>query len=100
MKLYMLRITQNYIFGKIFIIWYVIGIDNIVIKEECFQVVSKTIYNLCQRRVKCWPSANVVLLWLLENLVLYLIQNTHSGSNKHGSISFMIDNMHYVNFRI
>ena len=25
---------------------------------------------------------------------------THSGSNKHGSISFMIDNMHYVIFRI
>ena len=25
---------------------------------------------------------------------------THNGSNKHGSISFMIDNMHYVNFRI
>ena len=25
---------------------------------------------------------------------------THSGSNKHGSISFMIDNMHYVILRI
>ena len=25
---------------------------------------------------------------------------THSGSNKHESISFMIDNMHYVIFRI
>ena len=25
---------------------------------------------------------------------------THSGSYKHGSISFMIDNMHYVIFRI
>ena len=25
---------------------------------------------------------------------------THSGSDKHGSISFMIDNMHYVIFRI
>ena len=37
---------------------------------------------------------------LLENLVLYLIKNTHNGSNKYGSISFMIDNMHYVNFRI
>ena len=37
---------------------------------------------------------------LLENLVLYLIQNTHSENNKHRSISFMIDNMYYVNFRI
>ena len=35
----------------------------------------------------------------MENLVLYFIQN-NSGSNKHGSILFMIDNMHYVNFRI
>ena len=25
---------------------------------------------------------------------------THSRSNKHGSISFMIDNMHYIIFRI
>ena len=25
---------------------------------------------------------------------------THSGSNKHGSISFMIDNMHYMILRI
>ena len=25
---------------------------------------------------------------------------THSGSNKYGSIPFMIDSMHYVNFRI
>ena len=25
---------------------------------------------------------------------------TSSGSNKHGSISFMIDNMHYVIFKI
>ena len=25
---------------------------------------------------------------------------THSGNNKHESISFVIDNMHYVNFRI
>ena len=25
---------------------------------------------------------------------------THSKSNKHGFTSFMIDNMHYVNFRI
>ena len=39
-------------------------------------------------------------LLVLDNLVLYLIQNTHSESNKHGSISFMIDNMHYVNFKI
>ena len=37
---------------------------------------------------------------LLENLVLYLIQNTDSENNKHRSISFMIDNMYYVNFRI
>ena len=35
-----------------------------------------------------------------ENLVLYLIQNTHSRSKKYGSISFMIDNMHYLNFKI
>jgi len=40
------------------------------------------------------------MMQMLENLVLYLIQNTHSGSNKHGSISFMIDNMYYVNLRI
>ena len=32
LKLYMLRMTQNYIFEKVFFIWYMIGIDNIVIK--------------------------------------------------------------------
>ena len=30
----------------------------------------------------------------------FISQTKHSGSNKHGSISFMIDNMHYVIFRI
>ena len=32
LKLYMLRMTENYIFEKIFVIWDMIGIDNIVIK--------------------------------------------------------------------
>ena len=32
--------TQKYIFEKVFVIWYMIVIDNIVIKEKCFQVVS------------------------------------------------------------
>ena len=36
-------------------------------------------------------------MFLMVNLVLYLIQNNR-GSNKHGSISFMIDNMQYVIF--
>ena len=31
-KLYMLRMTQNYIFEKLFVIWYITDIDNIVIK--------------------------------------------------------------------
>ena len=43
-----------------------------------------------------------------ENLALipivgksaFISHTKHSGSNKHGSISFMIDNMHYVIFRI
>ena len=34
LKLYMLKMTQKYIyfFEKLFIIWYMIGIDNIAIK--------------------------------------------------------------------
>ena len=40
----------------------------------------------------------LVMLILLENLVLHLIQNTLQ--KQHGSISFMINNMHYVNFKI
>ena len=32
--------TQNYIFEKVFVIWYMIGIDNDVLKKECFQMVS------------------------------------------------------------
>ena len=40
LKLYKLRMTQNYIFEKEFVIWYMIGIDNDVLKKECFQMVS------------------------------------------------------------
>ena len=32
LKFYMLRMTQNYIFEKVFIIWYMIGIENTIIK--------------------------------------------------------------------
>ena len=32
LKLYMLKMTQNYIFEKVFVIRYMIGIDNIEIK--------------------------------------------------------------------
>ena len=35
--------------------------------------------------------------WLIWFCISY---KTHSGSNKYGFISFMIDNMHYVIFRI
>ena len=52
-------------------------------------------------------QSHVIQTWY-ENLALipivgksgFVSHTKHSESNKHGSISFMIDNMHYVNFRI
>ena len=49
--------------------------------------------------VLCWLVVGHNRDQVLVNLVC-ISYKTHSGSNKHGSISFMIDNMHYVNFRI
>ena len=43
------------------------------------------------------PTLMAPMCWKIWFCISY---KTHSRSNKHGSISFMIDNMHYVIFRI
>ena len=44
-----------------------------------------------------WAGDEDCCCWKIWFCISY---KTHSASNKHGSISFMIDNMHYVTFII
>ena len=63
---------------------------NPISSRNHFSFILKSNHMLYNHEMKTW-------LWyqFLVNLVLYPIQN-----NIHGSISFMIDSTHYVNFRI
>ena len=49
--------------------------------------------------IQTWYE-NLALIPIVGNNWFCISYKTYSGSNKHGSISFMIDNMHYVIFRI
>ena len=40
------------------------------------------------------------ICFLCRKIWFCIPYKTHSGSDIHGSISFMIDNTHYINFRI
>ena len=83
----LLQILKEYFFGEI---RWIINVQ--------LQLKSR-FKKTCVHREKKWgtkidPSSNCWKIWF------YILYKTHSESNKHGSISFMIDNMHYVNFRI
>ena len=77
--------------------------------KACLQVFNHKIIT----KSHCGTFNSVVLVSLNNHLVIFIIYmnkvkenwfcipyKTHSRSNKHGSISFMIDNMHYVILRI
>ena len=52
------------------------------------------------RLILCLPDSNRNLARECWKIWFCISYKTHSGSNKSGSISFIIDNMHYINFRI
>ena len=51
-------------------------------------------------KIKWWHALDAEASGMWRKIWFYVTYKTHNRSDKHGSISFMIDNMHYVIFRI
>ena len=76
------------------------------LNKACPKVPFPISWNRPTSGCDCRLSSDEIYRWLsgvppnCRKIWFCISYKTHSGSNKHGSISFMIDNMYYVNFRI
>ena len=79
------------------------GLQLFGVTFKCFRQKMKNSLHANARSVErniLLPTHMLGLIWSCWQIWFCISYKTHSGSNIHGSISFMIDNMHYVIFRI